>query len=219
MHHTAEAQRGRRAGAGRTLRFWLHLAEAVLEAMEERLARRPELMQIRRSVVEHVFGTIKSWMGSTHFLTRGRSERQDRDQPAGARLQSEAGNQHRRDRAPDDRDQGPLSLTRLIIADQTGRAQAWAVPARASDQWTTLQGKPAHTAPRRARADRHRTFQHSLSRNRNASFRQAARRSRHSRTKHSGGSEFPSRVMRPSARSSRRRGPAQGREREQPGGR
>jgi len=43
----------------------------VLEAMEERLARRPELMQLRRSTVEHVFGTIKSWMGATHFLTRG----------------------------------------------------------------------------------------------------------------------------------------------------
>jgi hypothetical protein len=43
----------------------------VLDAMEERLARRPELMPLRRSTVEHVFGTIKSWMGATHFLTRG----------------------------------------------------------------------------------------------------------------------------------------------------
>src|SRR3546814_4805995 len=39
--------------------------------MEERLARRPELMRLRRSTVEHVFGTIKGWMGATHFLTRG----------------------------------------------------------------------------------------------------------------------------------------------------
>jgi hypothetical protein len=43
----------------------------VLDAMAERLARRPELMQVRRSVVEHVFGTIKSWMGAPHVLTRG----------------------------------------------------------------------------------------------------------------------------------------------------
>ena len=43
----------------------------MLDAMEERLARRPELIQMRRSTVEHVFGTIKSWMGATHFLTRG----------------------------------------------------------------------------------------------------------------------------------------------------
>ena len=28
-------------------------------------------MTVRRSTVEHPFGTIKSWMGATHFLTRG----------------------------------------------------------------------------------------------------------------------------------------------------
>ena len=27
-------------------------------------------MRVRRATVEHPFGTIKSWMGSTHFLTR-----------------------------------------------------------------------------------------------------------------------------------------------------
>jgi hypothetical protein len=27
-------------------------------------------MTIRRSTVEHVFGTLKQWMGATHFLTR-----------------------------------------------------------------------------------------------------------------------------------------------------
>jgi transposase len=56
-------------GKERRVRRWEH--EHVLDAMEERLARRPELMQLRRSTVEHVFGTIKSWMGATHFLTRG----------------------------------------------------------------------------------------------------------------------------------------------------
>ena len=28
-------------------------------------------MTVRRRTVEHTFGTIKSWMGYTHFLTRG----------------------------------------------------------------------------------------------------------------------------------------------------
>jgi transposase len=56
-------------GKERRVRRWEH--EHVLEAMEQRLARRPELMRVRRSTVEHVFGTIKSWMGATHFLTRG----------------------------------------------------------------------------------------------------------------------------------------------------
>jgi hypothetical protein len=27
-------------------------------------------MALRRSTIEHVFGTLKHWMGSTHFLTR-----------------------------------------------------------------------------------------------------------------------------------------------------
>jgi transposase len=56
-------------GKERRVRRWEH--EHVLDAMNERLARRPELMQVRRSVVEHVFGTLKHWMGATHFLTRG----------------------------------------------------------------------------------------------------------------------------------------------------
>ena len=47
--------------------------EAVVEAVQERLDREPERMRARRETVEHPFGTIKSWMGSTHFLTRGLS--------------------------------------------------------------------------------------------------------------------------------------------------
>ena len=30
----------------------------------------PDAMGVRRQTVEHPFGTFKSWMGSTHFLTR-----------------------------------------------------------------------------------------------------------------------------------------------------
>ena len=47
---------------------WEH--EAVLEAMQRRLDRKPKAMTLRRSTIEHVFGTLKHWMGSTHFLTR-----------------------------------------------------------------------------------------------------------------------------------------------------
>lgn len=42
----------------------------VLDAMQERLDRRPGMMRVRRQTVEHPFGTIKHWMGSTHFLMR-----------------------------------------------------------------------------------------------------------------------------------------------------
>jgi hypothetical protein len=38
--------------------------------MQRRLDREPEKMPVRRQTVEHPFGTIKHWMGSTHFLTR-----------------------------------------------------------------------------------------------------------------------------------------------------
>jgi hypothetical protein len=41
--------------------------EAVLETVQARLDRNPDKMRVRRQTVEHPFGTIKSWMGSTHF--------------------------------------------------------------------------------------------------------------------------------------------------------
>ena len=38
--------------------------------MQARLDRMPEAMGVRRQTVEHPFGTLKAWMGATHFLTR-----------------------------------------------------------------------------------------------------------------------------------------------------
>jgi transposase len=55
-------------GDYRRVRRWEH--EVVLEAMQRRLDRRPYAMTLRRRTIEHVFGTLKHWMGSTHFLTR-----------------------------------------------------------------------------------------------------------------------------------------------------
>jgi transposase len=55
-------------GENRRIRRWKH--EAVLEAMQERLDRQPEMMRLRRQTVEHPFATIKHWMGWTHFLTK-----------------------------------------------------------------------------------------------------------------------------------------------------
>jgi hypothetical protein len=52
----------------RRITRWEH--EAVLEAMQQRLDRQPEMMRVRRQTVEHPFGTIKYWMGWTHFLTK-----------------------------------------------------------------------------------------------------------------------------------------------------
>ena len=38
--------------------------------MQRRLDRKPDAMTLRRRTIEHVFGTLKHWMGTTHFLTR-----------------------------------------------------------------------------------------------------------------------------------------------------
>lgn len=52
----------------RRIARWEH--EHVLERMQERLERTPEASKVRRQTVEHTFGTLKAWMGSTHFLTK-----------------------------------------------------------------------------------------------------------------------------------------------------
>lgn len=48
---------------------WEH--QDVLDDMQMRLEQQTDAMRIRRCTVEHPFGTIKSWMGATHFLTKG----------------------------------------------------------------------------------------------------------------------------------------------------
>jgi transposase len=55
--------------AQRRIKRWEH--EEVLDAMQSRLDVKPDAMLIRKQTVEHPFGTIKSWMGATHFQTRG----------------------------------------------------------------------------------------------------------------------------------------------------
>jgi transposase len=55
-------------GKERRIKRWEH--EAVIDAMQDRLDRAPRAMRIRRATVEHPFGTIKAWMGATHFKTK-----------------------------------------------------------------------------------------------------------------------------------------------------
>ena len=55
-------------GKERRVSRWAH--EDVLERAEKRLRRNPEVMNARRSLVEHPFGTLKSWTNSNHFLTK-----------------------------------------------------------------------------------------------------------------------------------------------------
>ena len=55
-------------GKERRVKRWEH--EAVLDAAQERLDKNPDMMTVRRSTVEHPFGTLKFWMGSAHFLMK-----------------------------------------------------------------------------------------------------------------------------------------------------
>ena len=52
----------------RRIKRWEH--EAVLDQMQGNLEAMPDAMKIRRCTIEHTFGTLKSWMGATHFLTK-----------------------------------------------------------------------------------------------------------------------------------------------------
>lgn len=49
----------------RRIKRWEH--QAVIDALQNRLDCDPEKMRTRRETVEHPFGTLKAWMGSTHF--------------------------------------------------------------------------------------------------------------------------------------------------------
>ena len=52
-------------GKERRITRWEH--EHILKDVQQRLDEHPEMMRTRRETVEHPFGTIKYWMGYTHF--------------------------------------------------------------------------------------------------------------------------------------------------------
>ena len=45
--------------------------ENLIDQMEQRVLENPELTEMRKTLVEHPFGTIKHWMDQGYFLTRG----------------------------------------------------------------------------------------------------------------------------------------------------
>jgi len=55
-------------GKERRISRWEH--EHLVEDVQRRLDENPEAMRQRRETVEHPFGTIKMWMGATHFLMK-----------------------------------------------------------------------------------------------------------------------------------------------------
>lgn len=55
-------------GKERRVRRWEH--GDILERVQKRLDDEPEKVPLRSKTVEHPFGTIKAWMGATHFKTK-----------------------------------------------------------------------------------------------------------------------------------------------------
>jgi hypothetical protein len=53
----------------RRITRWIH--EQLLEEMQQRVTANPAKVKLRKSIVEHPFGTIKRWMDQGDFLTRG----------------------------------------------------------------------------------------------------------------------------------------------------
>lgn len=47
------------------------MTETFEAPMHKHLESMPGAMTLRRSIVEHPFGILKQWMGTTPFLTRG----------------------------------------------------------------------------------------------------------------------------------------------------
>jgi hypothetical protein len=55
-------------GKERRISRWEH--EDILDRMQQRLDKNPEVMTTRRATVEHPYGTLKAWMGATHFTMK-----------------------------------------------------------------------------------------------------------------------------------------------------
>jgi hypothetical protein len=104
-------------GQNRRIARWEH--EDILDVVQQRLEGAPEAMKLRRQTVEHVFGTLKAWMGSSHFLTRDAAAGANRDELAGSGLQPEAHDQDSRRPATDDSDEG---VGRRALHSKTQRA-------------------------------------------------------------------------------------------------
>ncbi len=99
------------SGQQRRIKRWEH--EAAIDAMQDRLDRAPESMRIRKQTAEHPFGTLKSWMGATHFLTRTLEKvRTEKFEPARLGLQSEASDRHPRHPASHGGDAGLTAPSR-----------------------------------------------------------------------------------------------------------
>lgn len=60
----------RQCTQGKYRRIFRSRDEAAVERLAQRVEQRPELITERKTIVEHVFGTLRHW-GQDEFITRG----------------------------------------------------------------------------------------------------------------------------------------------------
>jgi transposase len=107
-------------GKERRITRWEH--EHVVEAVQRRLDENPQAMRQRRETVEHPFGTIKGAHGRDTLPNEDAAEGRHRDGALGARLQSDARDEHPRRQAADRSDRG-IGAGPLACRSRTGIAQ------------------------------------------------------------------------------------------------
>jgi hypothetical protein len=56
---------------GRFRKLNVHASQELIDAHHARMRQQPEIQRKRGTLVEHVFGTLKFWLGYRSFLTRG----------------------------------------------------------------------------------------------------------------------------------------------------
>src|SRR5205085_8696411 len=84
--------------------------------MQDRLDRMPEAMGVRRQTVEHPCGTLKAWMGATHFLTRTLDKVRTEMSLHVLGLQPQANDQDLRSGTADGGDQNLIASLKLLAS-------------------------------------------------------------------------------------------------------
>ena len=71
-HACYSCSQKKRCTRSKTTRYiYRWVDEEVMELLKKRVQENKEKVELRKSLVEHPFGTIKHWMGHRYFLTRG----------------------------------------------------------------------------------------------------------------------------------------------------
>ncbi len=109
-------------GKERRVRRWER--EDVLERVQQRLDDDPSKIPLRTKTVEHPFGTIKVWMGATHFQMKTLAHVGTEMALHVLALQHETGHSDHRRAGADQSDKGMRGASRRILAPDTAASRA-----------------------------------------------------------------------------------------------